>query len=61
MARGCHLGVEHWEAHLWHIVCGVWAERRCRVCALKETAKGIPAQWELEPGGVRLWANSDIL
>jgi hypothetical protein len=49
MSRGTHLAIEHWEAHLYHIICGVWASRRCRVCALRWKQQGVPEQWELEP------------
>ena len=48
--RGYSLSIEHWEAHLWHIICGRWADRRCRVCGLKDVGKGIPEQWQVTPG-----------
>jgi hypothetical protein len=41
--------IENWEAHLWHLMCGVWADRRCRVCGLKDACKGIREQWEQKP------------
>jgi len=44
------LEIEHWEAHLWHILCGKWAEKRCRVCALRDLGKGILEQWNQQPG-----------
>jgi len=49
MSRGSQFTIEHWEAHLWHIICGKWAERRCRVCAIKNLTRGIPAQWDQKP------------
>lgn len=44
--RGTHLEIEVWMAHLYHIISGQWAWKKCRVCALKQTAKGILPQWE---------------
>ncbi len=49
MPRGDKIEIEHWEAHLWHIVCGVWADRRCRICGLKAKLMKIPEQWNLQP------------
>lgn len=47
MSRPLHLSIEHWEAHLYHLMCHVWADKRCRVCRLKYKAEGVPAQWEI--------------
>jgi hypothetical protein len=53
MARGEKIEIENWEAHLWHIICGVWADRRCRICGLcNQTTKALP-QWDLRPPAAR--------
>ena len=49
MARGLDLAIEHWEAHLYHIICGVWADRRCRVCAMKSAVHRRAEQWNQKP------------
>ena len=41
--------IEHWEAHLWHLMCGVWADKRCRICALSNNCRGVPEQWNIQP------------
>ena len=49
MGRGVQVEIEHWEAHLWHLMCGVWSDRRCRVCGLKAKLMKLPEQWNLQP------------
>ncbi len=50
MAGAYNLQIEHWEAHLYHMISGRWADKRCRVCGLKWKQQAVPAQWEQEPG-----------
>jgi hypothetical protein len=45
-----HLEIEHWEAHLYHMICGRWADQRCRVCSLKNSTRQVVPQWEVPPG-----------
>lgn len=54
---GPQLEIEHWEAHLYHLMCGRWADKRCRVCGLKWKDKNIREQWEQAP---KLRAVSDF-
>ena len=49
MGRGVQVEIEHWEAHLWHLMCGVWSDRRCRVCAMASVGLKQPAQWNQRP------------
>jgi|HubBroStandDraft_1064217.scaffolds.fasta_scaffold09317_7 hypothetical protein len=41
--------IENWEAHLWHLMCGVWADKRCRICGIADTHRGVLAQWNTKP------------
>jgi hypothetical protein len=50
MSRGpVKLESIHWEAHLYHLICRVWADRRCKVCGLRDVTKGKLEQWNQPP------------
>lgn len=47
MSRGRQPDIRDWEQHLYHLICHVWADKRCRVCAIKDHGRGRPEQWKI--------------